>query len=127
MMKTILLSIKPEYVEKILDGTKKYEYRKRIAQDLTETMLIYCTAPEMKIVAEVEVISTVQAAPSTLWEQTKHNAGISREKYREYFHGCKTAYAYELGEVEIFNPPRKLSEYDVSVPPQSFVYVDTRN
>lgn len=126
-MKTILLSIKPEYVEKIIEGTKKYEYRKRIAQNLTATLLIYCTAPEMRIVAEVKVINTIQAAPSTLWEQTKHNAGISREKYREYFHGCKTAYAYELGDVEIFNPPHSLSDYNITVPPQSFVYVDTRN
>ncbi len=123
-MKTILLSIRPEYVKRILEGTKRYEYRKRIAQNLTETLLIYCTAPEMKIVAEVEVINTVSAPPSTLWEQTKQNAGISREKYREYFHGCKTAYAYELGNVEIFNPPRNLAEYNVAVPPQSFAYVD---
>lgn len=26
----VLLSIKPEYVEKILDGTKKFEFRKGI-------------------------------------------------------------------------------------------------
>lgn len=124
-MKTILLSIKPEYANKILDGTKKYEYRKRIARNLTGTLLIYSTAPEMKIVAEVEILNSLSAAPSVLWEQTKNDAGISRKKYRSYFHGCKKAYAYELGDVEIFDPPRNLSEYNVAVPPQSFVYVDT--
>lgn len=125
-MKAILLSIKPEYVEKILAGTKKYEYRKRLARIESSTLLIYSTSPIMKIVAKVEICGTITAAPSTLWEQTKNNAGISRKKYREYFHGCKTAYAYELGKVERFDPPRNLSDYDVMLPPQSFSYVDIK-
>lgn len=78
----------------------------------------------MKVVAKVEIRETVCAAPSTLWEQTKSNAGISRKKYREYFHGCKTAYAYKLGKVEIFDPPRDLSDYNITLAPQSFTYVD---
>lgn len=32
-MKALLLSIKPEYVEKILQGEKKFEYRKRLAKE----------------------------------------------------------------------------------------------
>ena len=78
----------------------------------------------MKVVAKVEILGTICAAPSTLWEQTKSNAGISRKKYREYFHGCKIACAYELGKVEIFDPPRDLSDYNVIFAPQSFLYVD---
>ena len=119
-MKAILLSIKPEYVERILDGTKKYEYRKRLARSKSSILLIYSTSPIMKIVAKVEIQSIISAAPSTLWEQTKSNAGISRKKYREYFHGCKTAYAYELGKVEMFDPPHDLSDYNIMLAPQSF-------
>lgn len=78
----------------------------------------------MKVVAKVELLGTIYAAPSTLWEQTKSSAGISRKKYREYFQGCKTAYAYKLGKVEIFDPPRNLSDYNITLAPQSFSYVD---
>ena len=123
-MKAILLSIKPEYVDRILAGTKKYEYRKRLARSSGSVLLIYSTYPIMKVVAKVEILGTICAAPSTLWEQTKSNAGISRKKYREYFHGCKIACAYELGKVEIFDPPRDLSDYNVIFAPQSFLYVD---
>ena len=123
-MKAILLAIKPEYVERILAGTKKYEYRKRLARNKSSILLVYSTSPIMKIVARVEIRGTISAAPSTLWEQTKSNAGISRKKYREYFHGCKTAYAYELGKVERFNPPHDLSDYNIMIAPQSFSYVD---
>lgn len=123
-MKAILLSIKPEYVDRILAGTKKYEYRKRLARSDSSVLLIYSTSPVMKVVAKVELLGTICAAPSTLWEQTKSSAGISRKKYREYFQGCKTAYAYKLGKVEIFDPPRNLSDYNITLAPQSFSYVD---
>ena len=123
-MKAILLSIKPEYVEKILDGQKKYEYRKRLAKTESSIILIYSTSPVMKVVAKVKVIDTICAAPSTLWEKTKCNAGISRKKYREYFHGCKKAYAYELGEIQLFDIPKRLSEFNISLAPQSFAYVE---
>lgn len=123
-MKAILLSIKPEYVEKILDGTKKYEYRKRLAKAESSTILIYSTSPVMKVVAKAEIIGTICAAPSTLWEKTKGNAGISRKKYREYFHGCKRAYAYELGQVQVFDVPKNLSDFNISLAPQSYAYVD---
>lgn len=123
-MKAILLSIKPEYVDRILAGTKKYEYRKRLARSNSSVLLVYSTSPVMKVVAKVEILGTICAAPSTLWEQTKSKAGISRKKYREYFHGCKTAYAYELGKVEIFDTPRDLLDYNITLAPQSFSYVD---
>ena len=38
-MKAILLAIKPEYVDKILSGEKKYEYRTRIAKEKVKIKL----------------------------------------------------------------------------------------
>ena len=61
---------------------------------------------------------------TALWEETKKAAGISRAKYREYFCGCKTACAYKLGDVRIFEHPLDLDAFGVSSAPQSFVYVD---
>lgn len=123
-MKAILLSIKPEYVERILAGSKKFEYRKRLARIDSSVLLVYSTSPVMQIVAKVEILGTISAAPSTLWEQTKNNAGISRKKYREYFQGCKIAYAYKLGNVEKLDPPHSLSDYNITLAPQSFLYID---
>jgi predicted transcriptional regulator len=40
-----LLSIKPEFVDKIISGEKKYEYRKRIFKQKIEAVVIYCTMP----------------------------------------------------------------------------------
>jgi len=118
------LSIKPEYVDRILQGTKKYEFRRRIAKDPIDSIYIYSTYPVMKIVAKMEILGIESAAPSTLWENTKFAAGISRRKFREYFKGCKTAYAYKLGNIYIFDPPKSLQEYGILFAPQSFIYID---
>ena len=78
----------------------------------------------MKVVGAVEVLDCLERSPSALWEETKANAGISRAKYRKYFHNCNRAYAYKLGEVTIFETPRNLADFGVSTAPQSFVYIE---
>ncbi len=122
-MKALLLSIKPEYAEKILKGEKKFEYRKRLAKEDVSYIYVYSTAPSMKVVASVHIEGHLSDSPTALWEKTKAAAGISRAKFRDYFRGCKTAYAYELGKVEVFESPKNLSDFGVAVAPQSFVYI----
>ncbi len=53
-MKKILISIKPQYVEKILNRTKKYEFRTKAAKQDINGLIIYSTYPTKKVVAEVE-------------------------------------------------------------------------
>ena len=93
-MSTILLSIKPEYVEKIFNGTKRYEFRKHLAQNNISKIVVYSTFPEMKVVGEVQVKRTLKMANTPLWEITKKEAGISRNKYRRYFENSNVACAY---------------------------------
>ena len=122
-MESILLSINPEYAERILIGSKKYEFRKKLANKPVNKILIYSTTPIMKVVGEVEVVKTISSSPCALLEYTKKFAGISRDKFRKYFKGCKVAYAYELGKVIQYNPPKGLNDFNVGLPPQSFIYL----
>lgn len=122
-MSKVLISIKPEYVNRILNGTKKYEYRRMLAKKNVSSLIIYSTWPVMEIVGEVEVIGTIEMAPSSLWEKTKKEAGISRKKYREYFKGRKKACAYALGKVTKYEPNKKLLDIGVQQAPQSFLYL----
>ena len=123
LMSKVLLSIKPEYVQRILTGEKKFEFRKRLANKPVDIIVIYATSPVMKIVGEVKVKGILEKAPSVLWEQTKKNAGITRKKYREYFAGCKKAFAYELDEVVKYTNGTNLEEIGIYQAPQSFVYI----
>ena len=122
-MATILLSIKPEYVDKIFSGSKKYEFRKHLPQKRVDKIVIYSTDPVQKIVGEVDVLGTVSMKPSPLWETTKDAAGISREKFRFYFKGCSTAHAFKLGQAYKYDTPKVLADLGVNSAPQSFVYI----
>ncbi len=122
-MSKILLSIKPEYVKLILEGNKKYEFRKRLAQEAVDSIVIYSSSPQMVIVGEVKVIQSFSMSPSALWEFTKKEAGISRAKFRRYFKDCKKAYAYKLGNVTIYENPKSLKDLGLFQAPQSFIYL----
>ena len=50
-----IFAIRPEYAKSILDGTKKYEYRKVACKKPIEKMLIYATAPIMQVVGEADI------------------------------------------------------------------------
>ncbi|WP_206214202.1 ASCH domain-containing protein [Adlercreutzia sp. ZJ304] len=121
---TILLSIKPKYVDRILEESKKYEYRKRVAKRPVEKIVIYATYPKKRVVAEVQVEKIICDSPERLWERTKELSGIDQEDYFEYFAGNATAYAYELGELSVFEESLPLSSIGITVAPQSFCYVD---
>lgn len=123
-MCTILLSIKPEYSERILSGEKKFEFRRKCASRRVSKILIYTSAPKMKIVGEVEVNGVLSLSPEKLWKKTSGFAGISHEKFMAYFSKKDNAYAYQLGKVIKFKREKSLSDYGVKTPPQSFVYID---
>ncbi|MGM9813300.1 MAG: hypothetical protein ACI32C_00075 [Candidatus Enteromonas sp.] len=123
-MKALLISIKPEYVTKILDGSKTFEFRKRLCKEGVSLMIIHSTSPMMKVVASAKILGKLSRSPRDLWKETKQSAGISYKEYRSYFKGCKTAYAYELGEATIFEPEKNLSDYGIRTAPQSFAYIE---
>ena len=123
-MCTILLSIKPEYTNRILEGSKKYEFRRSVAKRKVDRILIYSTAPEMKVVAMVEVLGVVKDSPKKLWEKTRSHAGISRPKFMDYYANKSVAYAYQLGKLQKFETPKTLAEYGITAAPQSFVYIE---
>jgi predicted transcriptional regulator len=56
-------------------------------------------------------------------EQTKEYAGITYSFFRAYYKGKKKAVAYRLKNVEAYDEPRKLSDFGIEYPPQSFIYL----
>lgn len=123
-MNKILLSIKPKYVKRILEGSKKVEYRKVIpkCKDITH-IIIYASAPIRRVVAEVSISDILSDKPSILWEKTFSIGGISNDEYCAYFINRQVAHAFVIEDINIFTPYRKLSDYGIKNPPQNFVYI----
>ena len=123
MKKKIIISINPEHVENILNGTKKYEYRKIAAKKDVSSIIIYETTPIKRIVAEAEIIEVLMFEPEILWDKTKDASGISKEFFDDYFQNREIAYAYKLGKIKVYKQPKTLCDYGIKAAPQSFVYV----
>lgn len=119
----ILLSINPEHVNHILDGSKEYEFRKIKCRESVDGIVIYCTAPVKRIVAEADIDTILEDTPEKIWLQTKKKSGISAEFFFNYYEGKAKAIAYKLTNLNIFDEPKTLADYGLSAAPQSFVYV----
>lgn len=119
----VLLSIHPEYVEAILDGTKKFEFRKRTFSDSVDTILLYATSPVKKVLGEAKIAGLVSGKPENVWKKTEAYAGISREDFFSYFGSTSEAHAYELTDVVRYEEPKMLADYGIKRAPQSFVYI----
>ncbi|TNF00896.1 MAG: ASCH domain-containing protein [Bacteroidetes bacterium] len=121
----VLLSIKPEFVEKILDGTKRYEFRKSaFKREGIKSVVIYSTMPVGKVVAEFEIKEVHQKSPDEIWIDTKDYSGISEDFFYEYFSGRDRAVAIEVGELKVYENPLSLGDLgDNITAPQSFRYI----
>lgn len=120
----ILLSIHPKFVEKILTGEKRFEFRKSLPTKDVDSVVIYTTKPVGKVVAEFKVRSIHSKAPEQLWLETKNYAGIDEGFFFQYFNNREIAHAFEVGELTVFEHPKELKEFVLSgVPPQSFCYI----
>lgn len=77
-MCAILLSINPNHVENIMNGTKRYEFRKRACKRHVDKILIYSTTPVMKVVGEAEVEDVLIDKPQIIWKKTQKKSGIEK-------------------------------------------------
>lgn len=120
----VLLSIKPEFVEKIFAGTKKYEFRKSLfKRSDVKYVVIYASAPIKRVVGEFEIDDILSDDVNTVWELTKRHSGITRAFYNSYFQNRKTANAIRIGNLTRYEKARPLSDYHVHQAPQSFCYI----
>lgn len=119
----MLLSINPEYVERILAGTKLYEYRKFRCRDDVDKIIIYATAPQKQVVAEAEIEYIIEDDVLNVWRQTKQHSGITYSFFRKYYKGKKKAVAYRLKNVVLYDKPLFLADIGVSCAPQSYCYL----
>lgn len=120
-----LLSIKPEFVEKIFSGEKRFEFRKSVFRQNISYVIVYASSPICRIVGEFEVEDVLQAPPRQLWQKTKDAAGVSKSFFFNYFSGKKYAVAIKIGKLKRYEKP--IDPYrefgDRFTPPQSFRYV----
>src|SRR5688572_8568062 len=101
MSKVLLISVKPEFAEKILNGSKTIELRKcSPSTSVGDLVILYSTVPERAIVGTCIVKEIIKKAPAQLWRSHRRFMGIDRKRYFEYFKDSNTAVGIVLTSID---------------------------
>lgn len=121
----VILSIKPRYINAILNGAKKFEFRRAIFRNRKiSRVYVYSTRPVSKIVASFEISKIVEDHPKNLWYELSEYSGLREDEFFRYFDGCDKGFAIAIDNVEEFDPPLDPAELIPGfAPPQSFRYL----
>lgn len=122
--KTIILSIHPQHIAKILSGEKCFEYRKKIPTDI-EYLIVYATSPIKKVVAVIEIDTVLRDSAQNIWDITQNESGVSYEFFMNYFKSLSIGYAIKFRKIYKLPNPIDITFIDgVKGAPQSYQYVN---
>ncbi|MBW4505340.1 MAG: ASCH domain-containing protein [Scytonematopsis contorta HA4267-MV1] len=135
LVNILLLSIKPEYADKIFSGNKTVELRRvRTRLNTGDLVLVYVSSPKKALVGkfEVESISQIKLEESEndlnqFWHQVKDKAGVTSKEFESYYEGASMVVGIFLKNVERFSMPINLEllreKFPKFYPPQSYRYL----
>ena len=104
-------------------GKKKYEFRKFHCRDGIDTIVIYVTAPVKEVIGEVKLLDIIEGDVEYVWHETKRFGGVLKRDYLAYYREREIAIAYQLGEITLYEKPKKLRDLGLDYVPQSFAYI----
>jgi predicted transcriptional regulator len=128
LQRDILVSIRPFFATKILEGQKSVELRRRfpIQTGAGSRLLIYSCSPVSAVVGFARINSVLRLPITRIWRDHAAAACISRDEFDAYFSGLQYGFVIFLSGIE--SAGRRLSAADLHkqfgiVPPQSYRYL----
>jgi predicted transcriptional regulator len=124
-----VLSIKPEYATKIVDGVKKVELRRRFPYGTVTgaRVYVYATAPIQAVIGYATIRKVEKSAVEKIWLVYQEVAFIDRKDFEDYYQDTDSGYVLILENPVRLKRPIGLdvlkSELSFT-PPQSFTYAD---
>jgi predicted transcriptional regulator len=128
MSKILLLSIKPQYAEKIFSGEKTVELRRtRPRLEDGDLVLVYTSSPRCALTGAFVVANVVTDTPEVIWRKYGSKAEIERTAFDAYYEGAKSASAIGIERAWTFDRAVTLNELRRRMkgfhPPQSYRYL----
>ena len=126
--RSLLLSIRPEFAEKIFDGSKTAELRRRRPRvKKGDWVYVYVVSPVKAVRGAFRVKKVIDDLPAKLWRKVKDIAGVSREQFDAYYEGAERGYAILVEKVHHFAQAVHLAKlqrrWPRFRPPQCYLYV----
>ena len=117
-MSAIYISIKPIHLNRIVNGTKNYEFRNYVPKKEFDTLYVYESYPTSSLKYIIKIDKIVKS-PDKIDDK-----GIGNIEFNQ---GDKTKYAYHIDKIYKIDPInlKTLKEKYHFTPPQGYAY-DTR-
>jgi predicted transcriptional regulator len=123
----LFLSIKPEFAEKIFEGSKRVELRKsRPKVQIGDCVIIYVTNPVKAVRGVFRVKGLIESKPEDLWISHREILGIDLKSFKDYYQGSVLSIGIEIEEVIEFKKEVSLETIRKFIPkftpPQTYRY-----
>ncbi|AEV31101.1 hypothetical protein Oweho_0078 [Owenweeksia hongkongensis DSM 17368] len=127
MNKVIVVSIKPEFANKIFDGSKRIELRKASPTvNPGDLMIVYSTSPVMAIIGVCKIQEVIKSSPKEIWEKHSDVLGIDEVRFNDYYSRSNFAVGIVIENSRRLRsniPLGKIREqFPKFTPPQTFKY-----
>jgi len=108
-MPNAIISIHPEHVSDIVNGSKTVEIRTRpVSLEAGSRLWIYATLPIGEIQAVARVTEIHRISPTRAWLEFEDSIGLTRSDFRSYVNGNSLISVIRLGEVVQLAEPLSL-------------------
>lgn len=122
----LVLSIGPEYANKIVAGTKSVELRRKFSKRwIGCRTVLYATSPEKRLVGEARIANVISSDPDRIWNTFSGELGCSRLEFDNYVASSAEVFALVLDDVVRYAEPIPLRVLEHLIasdidPPQSY-------
>ena len=124
----IFLSIRPQYANKIFEGTKTVELRRVCPKHMRkgDLVLVYVSSPIKSLAGAFKVDRVVEESLQELWEMVHDKAGVTREEFDAYYDGVSIGVGIFFSEIWSLPEPIELEDLKEQMlgfhPPRGFRY-----
>ena len=142
--KSLLISIRPKWIELINSGKKTVEVRKNVPNDLWAPYrcFVYCTKPKFKarkndsvaffwgpysgmVIGEFVCDHIVRYNKNDVGlGLLKRRSCVPKEELLKYVGTGTHLFGWHISEWKLYDNPRPISSFGLKRPPQSWVYVE---
>mgnify|MGYP003543347321 CR=1 FL=1 len=123
-MNDVILSIKQQYIDKIIDGSKTIEIRRRPPLKINRGSMIFFAQSGSggMIVGDAMCAGITMATPQFAWEHYKDDMQISEYDFNEYTKGRAVICLIKLIMPQRYEKPLSVKHFGLKRIPQSFCY-----
>jgi len=130
---SLLISIKPDYAEKIFHKKKTVEIRKKFSQKwIGHKAAVYASHPISGVIGDVKIENVIQDSPENIWNMYENEIGCTKEQFNNYIGCVDYIYAIQLSEINAYSQVLTLKDMTgISrtklSPPQTYTYLEAEN